>query len=92
MSKGLDGILKQLEPHPVEIGLGSLGLGSPAGRFVFGSALGAVVVWAVRPGVSFDETGAARQFTLFAAPGEDSTALPWYFLALLPGILFAVFI
>ena len=89
---GLDGILKGIQPHPVEMGLGSLGLGSPGVRFVVGSALGAVLVWAIRPGVSFDAAGQPRQFALFATADEDSTALPWYLLSMLPGVIFAVFI
>lgn len=92
MTEALQKAVENITPHRIPTGLAALGLGQPGVRFIVGSALGMVLVWAIRPGVSFDEGGQPRQFTLFAAPDEDSTALPWYLLAFLPGIIFSVFI
>lgn len=79
-------------PSPIKIGLASLGMGTPAARFVAFSAIGMVFVWAIRPSIAFDASGNPKPLTLLAQPQEDSTPLPWYFLGLLPGAIGAVFL
>ncbi len=84
-------VLKGDQSPPLFDGLANLGLGHPLARFGAGTALGIALVWAIRPEIAFS---GARPLphTLLAAPGEESTPLPWYFLAMLPGIAFAVFV
>lgn len=87
----LDGI-GQPEPPRVQIGLASLGLGTPPARFVAGVALGAVFLWAIRPSIAFHENGEAKPHSLLVSPETPSTPLPWYLLALIPGAIAGVFL
>lgn len=87
----LDGIT-QPDPPRVQIGLASLGLGTPAARFVAGVGIGAVFIWALRPQIAFHENGEAKPHTLLVSPETPSTPLPWYILALIPGAIAGLFL
>lgn len=87
----LDGIA-QSDPPRVQIGLASLGLGTPAARFVAGVGIGAVFIWALRPQIAFHENGEAKPHTLLVSPETPSTPLPWYILALIPGAIAGLFL
>lgn len=91
MNQGLIDTIQEAGPSRLDA-LADIGLGEPLTRFAFGSAVGAVVAWAVRPSVSFFPDGSPKPWTFFADPGEESTAMPWYVVSVLPGIFFSVFL
>jgi len=92
MSESLfEGIIPPEQPA-IKVGLASLGLGTPAARFVAGTALGVVLVWALRPQIAFTPDGQAKPLTLLVPPEQESTPLPWYFLALIPGAIAGTFL
>ncbi len=74
-----------------EQGLANLGMGTPAKRFIVGTAAGAAIIWAVRPPSSFDQNGQAKSWVVISDPSQDSTAIPWWALAMVPGIIFSTF-
>lgn len=91
MNNAISKVFENAGPSRLDA-LAQLGLGEPISRFAVGSAVGAVVTWAVRPSLAFFPDGSPKPWTFFADPGEESTALPWYALAILPGVLFSVFL
>ncbi len=92
MSEGIQKVLQAQLDSPLEMGMASLGMGTPARRFVVGSALGALVVWAWRPQVSFDDQG-AKSWVMTGDPARSGvTAAPWWALAAVPGVFMAVFL
>lgn len=60
-----------------------LGLANPLKRLLFGTAIGFSLQLIVKPKISYREDGTAKKF------GE--TLFPWYVLALIPGVIFALF-
>lgn len=74
-----------------EQALANLGMETPAKRFIVGSAVGAAIVWAIRPPSSFDQNGQAKSWVVISDPSQDSTAIPWWGLAILPGVIFSTF-
>lgn len=76
---------------PWENSLANLGMGTPTKRFVVGTAIGTALVWALRPGSSFDAAGNPKGWVMTSDPAEDSTSLPWWALAVAPGVIFSAF-
>lgn len=77
---------------PFTDGLANLGMGEPAARFAVGTAVGALGVWALRPSAAFYSDGSAKPWSFTAGPGEEGVPLPWWGIAVIPGILFSVFL
>lgn len=73
-----------------ETSLATMGMATPARRFIVGTAAGALIVWAMRPSSSYDESGQARDWTL-ASDDPNATSLPWWGLAMIPGVIFSTF-
>lgn len=72
--------------------LATLGMATPVQRFAVGTAIGALIVYAARPSISFYQDGTPKPWALTAAESEDSTSVPFWALAALPGVLGAVFL
>lgn len=87
-----DIIDKLMPTAPWEQGLANLGMGTPGKRFIVGTAIGTALVWAMRPSGAFNSAGEAKPWVLLSDPSEDSTSLPWWALAIAPGVIFSVFL
>lgn len=86
-------IIDKLMPNaPWEQSLAGLGMATPGKRFIVGSAIGTALVWALRPGMAFDASGQPKSWTMISDGSQDSTALPWWALAVAPGVIFSVFL
>jgi hypothetical protein len=73
-------------------GMAAVGLKTPMTRFIVGSAVGALAVYAIRPATAFNADRTAKKWSLLAHEGEPSTSAPWFVLALIPGVLFSTFL
>lgn len=89
MSEGLLKVLDQGQSR-FESSLASMGMATPARRFIVGTAAGALLVWALRPSSSYDEQGQAKSWTIVSSD-PDATSLPWWGLAMIPGVIFSTF-
>lgn len=88
----MSNILDSLKPTASwESGLASLGMATPAKRFVVGTAVGAALVWAFRPEAAYDANGQPKSWVMIADPSQDSTSVPWWGLAMIPGVIFSTF-
>jgi hypothetical protein len=72
-------------------GLGNIGLGSPTTRFVFGTVVTGLAVWAIRPEVAFDGNGVPRSWKPMSSD-SGATLVPWWVWALTGGVVFSTFI
>ena len=61
-----------------------LGLGSPWQRLIFGAGAGFGLQLLLKPSISYHRNGQAKTF-----PKE--TLLPWYAVAVIPGIVLSLF-
>lgn len=61
-----------------------LGLASPFKRFLFGTTLGFAAQLVLKPSISYDSKGNAKSL--------GQTFVPWYLLAVIPGIIAAFFL
>jgi len=68
------------------------GPNAPWYRFGFGAALGAILMWAVRPSFAFTDQGRARPWSIFAPTDPDSTMIPWWLLPVGLAFFFGVFV
>ncbi len=93
MSSQLAAILDSSSPSGLEVGLANLGMGTPAKRFVVGYALGALAVYAFRPEIAFNGDGGAKSWVMTGdSTGGEVTTAPWWALAAIPAVVFAVFL
>lgn len=92
MAQALRNAVEQAQGSSLGESLSTLGMATPQRRFIVGTALGAIIVWAVRPSVAFNERGEAKDSVFTGDPHGDNTSLPWYALAAIPGVLMAVFL
>ena len=59
-------------------------------RFIFGSLVTSMFLWAIRPSPLFDSKGKARGWA--AAGVQDGVILPWWALAAAAGLACSLFI
>lgn len=62
-----------------------LGIESPFKRFLLGTALGFTGQMLIKPSLSYTSNGKAKSF-------PSQTYLPWYLLAVIPGLIWALFL
>lgn len=68
------------------------GCATPIGRVVVLGGAGAAVAYYVRPSVSFHADGSPRPFIVTHPHDPESTLFPWWAYAVVPSLLFGVFI
>ena len=79
--------------NPIENLVGNLpGGGYPAVRAGYGAALGAGIVFGIKPALMFNKDGSERPWIVFEPKNKDSTVFPWWAAVALPAVLFGVFI
>ena len=62
-----------------------LGLGSPWKRLILGALVGFGGQLLLKPSISYKRDGTAKSF-------PQETLLPWYAVAIIPGLVFALFL
>jgi hypothetical protein len=62
----------------------ALGLDNEFTRFFFGAAVGLGTQFLLKPSISYTRNGKAKAFI-------SETYFPWYFFAIVPGLVFALF-
>ena len=81
---------------PVENGLDAVGLMqgqyAPAKRTLAGAALGAAIVWGIRPGICWSKDGKTLRPWSLTSKDADATPLPWWAIVAMPAVLLGVFI
>lgn len=79
---------------PIERGVGMLPLGEyPAGRALWGGAIGGGLVFLFKPEIMFDKkTGHARPWVLTNPKAKNATIFPWPAAVLIPAVVLGVFI
>lgn len=81
---------------PLESMMDSLGLmqGSmaPLKRAALGTALGAALVWGIRPTAVFKADGKTFRPFKLTSGDKDATWTPWWLVAGAPGVLLGVFV
>jgi len=79
---------------PLENLLGSLPLGNyPAGRVIYGAALGAAIVFGLKPSLMFDKpSDQPRPWIITDPEGKNPTAFPWPAGLLIPAFVLGVLI
>jgi len=81
---------------PLESAMDSMGMMqgpmAPLKRAAFGTAIGAAVVWGVRPSAVFKKDGKTFRPFALTSGDKDATWTPWWLVAAAPGILLGVFV
>ena len=78
--------------QPIENAVGKLPMGIyPAGRFVYGAALGSAIVFGLRPKIMWTKSGKdtylARPWIVTSPDAADATMFPWGAGVLLPALV-----
>jgi hypothetical protein len=90
--------LDSLIIEPIENGFDAVGAMqgemAPLKRAAIGAALGAAVVYGIKPSVAYDKNGVARPFAGTATAGQkdNATWLPYWAIIGIPAVVFSVFI
>jgi hypothetical protein len=73
--------------------LTTLGLYTPVRRFLGFAAITAVAAYAIKPGAMFDE-GVSRPWGMFSTEDDPipGTSIPWWMLAIIVGVVAALFL
>lgn len=75
----------------IEDALTYVGLYTPLRRFAGFSVITSVLMFLIRPGFAYTESGEARQWSMWSVSPE-STVMPWWLFSILVGGAFAIFI
>jgi hypothetical protein len=80
------GFLKNIEDALLYVGLYT-----PLRRFAGFSVITSVLMFLIKPGFAYTESGEARQWSMWSLSPE-STVMPWWLFSILVGGAFAIFI